>query len=215
MLAEIVLIQQLLLHPPGRGGQHHRVPVHKRHFFQHYCVVDRLHGVLAPGEGTVAVHQHRRDIQGVDTLEGLDNDAARLPLVFPGDFIRGHLSGAGDIPIEIVPLGGAHGRDVSARLGKGGGPAAVGVDHAAHCGKGFVQLHMGGGVAGRSPRSLCHLAVQVHHHQVLRRHALVGHAGGLDDHQAALPVDSGHVAPGEGHQAVFWQQKVGLQDLLF
>ena len=32
--------------------------------------------------------------------------------------------------------------------------------------------------------------VQIDHDHIRRRHAVIRHAGGLDDHQAALPVDA-------------------------
>ena len=50
---------------------------------------------------------------------------------------------------------------------------------------------------------------------ILRGHALVGHAGGLDNHKALVPVDAGDIAPGKSHKIVFRQQQIRLADLFF
>ena len=178
----------------------------------------RVEGVGAPGKGAVAVDQDGGDLGGVDVpgAEGLDDDVARLQLVLAGDLLRGHLPGAGNLPVEVVPLGGAHGGHALARLGEGGGPAAVGVDDAPQGGEGVVEGQVGIGVAGGLPLALHPLAgLQAHHHHVLGGHVVILHPRGLDDHQALLPVHAGYVAPGKGDQAVLGQQEVGLTDLLF
>ena len=56
VLAEVMLIQQLLLHPHLIWIQLQRVEVHERDFFQHNGVMDCFVRVLAPGEGAVAVN---------------------------------------------------------------------------------------------------------------------------------------------------------------
>ena len=82
----------------------------------------------------------------------------------------------------------------------------MGVDNAAAFGKGFVQLKVGGGVAGRLPFALHDLAVQIDHHHVLNAHTLIFHARGLDDEQTAFPVDTGDIAPGKGHEIILRQE---------
>ena len=61
MLAQVVLVQQLLLHGGQAGGEGHGVEGHERYFLQHHRVVHRLVGVLAPGKGTMVLTQHRRN----------------------------------------------------------------------------------------------------------------------------------------------------------
>ena len=164
----------------------------------------------------MAVHQHRGDVVGALALEGLHNDLAGFQLVLPGDFLGGHLAGAGDFPVEVVPVGGAQSRHAPAHLAEDGGPPAVGVHHAADVLKAAVQLAVGVGVGGGVPLAL-HLfaGADVHQHHVLGGELVVLHAAGLDGHNAALPVDAADVAPGEGHQMVGGQQHIGLIHLLF
>ena len=47
MLAQIVLIQQLLLHGRKAGIEHQGVQRHKGTFLQHGCVVDGIQGIPA------------------------------------------------------------------------------------------------------------------------------------------------------------------------
>ena len=49
VLAQVVLVQQLLLHPACLWIQHHGVPVHKGHLLHNHRVVHRSHRVGAPG----------------------------------------------------------------------------------------------------------------------------------------------------------------------
>ena len=158
-------------------------------------------------------HLGRVDLAAV---ESLNDDVAGLQLVFAANFLGGHLAGAGNLPIEIVTLGGAEGRDPLTGLGKGGRPTAVGMDDAAQCRECVVQGQMGVGIAGGLPFTLHHSAVaEADHHHVLGGHILITDAGGLDDHETLLPVHTGNVAPGEGDQAMLGQLQVGLTDLFF
>ena len=57
--------------------------------------------------------------------------------------------------------------------------------------------------------ALDHAAFQVDDDHALRLKFVVGHAAGLDDHQARLAIDAAGVAPGERHQAGLHQVAVG------
>ena len=70
-------------------------------------------------------------------------------------------------------------------------------------------------VARRLPFALNDVSAQIDHDHILRRHAVIRHTGGLDDHQAALAVDSGDVSPSERDQTVFRKQQIRFQNLLF
>ena len=84
MLAQIVLIQQLLLHGRKAGIEHQGVQRHKGTFLQHGCVVDGIQGIPAPGKGPVTVNQCGGNPGGgnLPAAEGLDDDIARLQLIF-------------------------------------------------------------------------------------------------------------------------------------
>ena len=92
----------------------------------------------------------------------------------------------------------------------------MGVDDAAQAREGPVQGQMGVRVAGGLASPLHPLPVaQADDHHILRAHVLVLHPRGLDDHQPALPVNAGHVAPGEGDKAVPGQEEIRLADRSF
>ena len=78
-----------------------------------------------------------------------------------------------------------------------------------------VEFEVGGRVAGGVQITLHAVALKVHHHHVLGLHHVVFHAAGLDNHQALLAVNGGHIAPGEGDQAVLGQEQVGVAHQLF
>ena len=70
MLAEEVLVKQLLLHRRNLLlRQIFRMPGHHSELFQYYAVVNRLHAVLAPGKGTVGFYQHGGNVIGILTLK--------------------------------------------------------------------------------------------------------------------------------------------------
>ena len=51
MLAQVVLIQQLLLHGWKSRRKRHGVEIHKGHFLQHHGVVDALNGSVPQVKG--------------------------------------------------------------------------------------------------------------------------------------------------------------------
>ena len=188
---------------------------HLGHFLQHYGVVHGIVGILAPGEGTVVFHQHGRCVVRIDFLESFHNHVARFLLIFAKNLSLLHVPRTGNILVEIIGMGGADIGDILSGLCPGGGIGAMGVYHAADVGEGLIQDHVGGRVGGGVQFSLHHFSVQVHHHHILRFHMVVGHAAGLDHHQAALAVYGTYVTPGKQHQAVFDQIQVGLAYFLF
>ncbi|MNZ95730.1 hypothetical protein D3C78_1148950 [compost metagenome] len=90
----------------------------------------------------------------------------------------------------------------------------VGVHHAAKLGIGAIEHQVGGGVGGGAQAPLDLPAGEIQHHQIFEQHAVVADTARLDDHQIALAIDTAHIAPGEGHQAVARQIQVGGQHLL-
>ena len=58
------------------------------------------------------------------------------------DLLRRHTAGAGNLPVEIIALRGAHGVDADTGLRKAGSPPGMGMDDAADRGVGAVELQM-------------------------------------------------------------------------
>lgn len=90
VVAEVMLIQQLLLHTCLRGVELERMEVHKRNFFQNNGVMNRLVCILAPGERAVAVNEDGGNCRRVFAMERLDNHIASLFFIFACNFLRGH-----------------------------------------------------------------------------------------------------------------------------
>ena len=108
VLAQVVLVEKLLLHSACCGGDGQRVVVHERDFLQDYGIVDCFVRVLAPGERTVALYENRRNAHRVNSVERFNYNLAGLLFVLATDLLRGHSPGAGDLAVEVVALGGAH-----------------------------------------------------------------------------------------------------------
>ncbi len=88
MLAQVMLIQQFLLHNRKLRCKLAREKPHIGALFQHHGIVYRIGSVFAPGKRAVRVYQHRRDLHRayVALLEGFDNDFPRLVFIFTRDF---------------------------------------------------------------------------------------------------------------------------------
>lgn len=112
MLAQIVLVEQLLLHNRKLWRELAREQAHIGALFQHHGIVNRIGRVFTPGERAVGVDQHRRDLHRAEIalLESFDDHFTRLVFVFPGNFCRGHQARAGNGSVEIVRVCGTPGR---------------------------------------------------------------------------------------------------------
>ena len=64
MLAQVMLIQQFLLHSHSAGIQAFRVEGHTGQFFQNHGIVDSILGICTPGKGAVRTDQHSGDLIG-------------------------------------------------------------------------------------------------------------------------------------------------------
>lgn len=106
----------------------------------------------------------------------------------------------------------AHSGDTHTCLSERSRPARVRMHHTADVGKRLLQRHMCGSVAAGLPFTLEHAAFQINHDHILRTHAVVLHAGGLDHDETALPVNAGDIASGESDEAVFGQKQIGFTD---
>ncbi|MPM48543.1 hypothetical protein SDC9_95268 [bioreactor metagenome] len=155
--------------------------IHEGDLLHDYGVVDGVKGISSPAERAMAVDQYAGNRRRVNAVldERLHNDIARIPLVGAvlvvgrTDLRRGHGPGAGNLPIEIVTLRGAHGGNPPSGLRKAGGPAGVGMHDASQLFPRPVQHQMGCRVAGGLIRALHHIAVQIHHHHVRGFHVAV------------------------------------------
>ena len=181
-------------------------------------MVNRLRGVPAPCERAVAVTNHSGHCHRIDVpvLECLNDDFAGVCLVVLLQLGGGEMPGAGNGAVEIVRVGGAVTGNVLSGLCPRHREGAVGVDDAAQRRKCLVQLQMGLCITAGIERAFHDGSrLQIHHHHFVRGQFLILHAGGLDDHQPAGPVDTGHIAPCVGDQPTAGQFHVGLIDLLF
>ena len=145
----------------------------------------RVEWIRAPDKGTMAMNQNCGDLGRIDLTapEGLNDHVARLQLVFGCNLLRSHFPGAGNLSIEVIPLGGAHGRHALACLGKGGSPAAVGVDNDAQSGEGAIKGHVGIGVAGGLSLALYPFSrFQTDYYHVFGFHVIVLYSGRLNNH---------------------------------
>ena len=88
MLAKVMLVQEFALHGPDAGIHYLGMEGHEGQFLQHHRVVDRVHGILAPDEGTVAVYQHRRHLIRINIagLKSFNDHIAGFMLIPAFDF---------------------------------------------------------------------------------------------------------------------------------
>jgi len=189
---------------------------HVTEFFEHPGVKDRFGGVDTPGEGTVTGDQHHRDFVRIELVfaETVDDLVAGFDFVIILDALIGHQCGAGDIAAEMVGVGGAENRHGAQRLRPGHRIERMGVHDSADMGKRAVEDQMGVDVAGGAKVALHHFPVaETDDHHVLRLHAVVIDAGGLDGKDAAVAVDRADVAEGVDRQPELREFEVGLPAL--
>ena len=98
MLSQIVLILQVLRSRSGGGIYHPGEDPHLGNLFQYDRMIDGLRGILAPGEGAVAVAQNGRDGLGIQIPlpEGLHDGDTGVQLVVLVQLFLGQVTGTGD-----------------------------------------------------------------------------------------------------------------------
>ena len=160
--------------------------------------------------------EHAGHVYRVDAAlcKRLDDDLAGVLLVVLVDFLRRQLPRAGHRAVKVVSMGRAKGGQVAPRLGKGHRVGGMGVYDAAQLRESFVQFQMCFRVAAGVQIALDLVAVQVHDNEHFRRKLVIFNAGGLDDEQAALPVNARDIPPGVGHKAPAGQFHIGFINLL-
>ena len=117
MLAQIVLIQQFLLHGFLTGSNRLGMEGHEGQFLQNHSIVDSIVGISAPCEGAMAMNQNSGNIISGLSFEGLDNHVSGFQLILAADLFRGHLPGTGNFAVEVVAVGSAVGRNAPPSLG--------------------------------------------------------------------------------------------------
>src|SRR5262249_229313 len=79
-----------------------------------------------------------------------------------------------------------------------------------------IKKQMGFGVGTGFEFSFNDLAIGQGHHSHMRGlHAIIRHAAGLDDHQPALEMNAGDIAPRLNHQASRHEVEVGFANFAF
>ena len=203
-----MLVQQSLLHIAVRWIEHECVPIHESDFLQDHCVMNSFHRIFAPGKGTVRIYQNSRDGSGILVFECFDNYVSGLFFIFTIDFFIGHRPGAGDIPIEVIALCRAHGRNAVPGLREGRCPAGMRMHDAAAFRESAVEFEVSRHIAGRTKFAFDYVSLHVDNHHIVRLHDVIGNAGGLDHKQAFFTVDSADVAPRKRDQFILGQQQI-------
>ena len=166
MLAHEMLILHTLGSRSCLGIDEFRHEIHPGNLLQHNGIVDSLSRVLPPCKGTMVFTKHSRNVNRVLALEGLNDDPSSIHLVAFLDFLCRQISGAGNLTVKIVRMGGAVTGKGPARLCPGRCMRGMGMDNTANLLKRIVQLHMGGCVGGRVHLTLHLIAFQVHDHHI-------------------------------------------------
>ena len=121
---------------------------------------------------------------------------------------------------KVMKVGGVEDYTVASRhegacLREARRPARMRVDDAAAGRECLVKHQMRRRIARRLPLAFDDIAVQINDDHIIFRHAVIRHAGGLDDNETTLPVDGRDIAPRKGHKVMLRQRQIGLQYLLF
>ena len=209
-------VQQRLADGPQRLAQLRGVQRQLGHPLGNQRVLHRLRGVISPAEHPMERHQHCGNLAIVPAVrrKGFGYHLPGGALVFPCNFLPAKRPGTGDGAPEMIGVRGPQRRNLPPGLRKRRGAARMGVHHASDFRKAPVQHQVRGRVGGRGELPLGHRAVgQTHHHHILRPHPLIGYPRGLDDHQPPRTVDSRNIPPGQRHQPVLPQRKIGRADL--
>ena len=130
VLAVVVLLDEQGIHR-GVGIYRERDEGHLGTLFHDLCVVNRIVGRCAPGEGAMIPDEYGRRVVGVNLADVqylVNYYVARLQLVLAFHFLAGHVAGAGDVLVEVVGMCGSDVGNVAACLREGCGVGAVGVD---------------------------------------------------------------------------------------
>ena len=102
--------------------------------------MDGIHGVNAPCKWAMAVDKNCGNGIRIFPLEDFLDYQSSFLFVFAFDLDFCHLSGAGDLAIEIITLRCAERHDAAACLRKGCCPTAMGVNDAADVGKRSIEF---------------------------------------------------------------------------
>lgn len=106
--------------------------------------------------------QHCRNAFDIQILKALHCYKAGVVLVGVLDFLRRHGTCAGDFSVKIIALCSTVSGDTAARLYPAGGPAGMGMHHAADIRERFVKDQMGGQVGGRTQRPLHNVPIHIY-----------------------------------------------------
>src|ERR1700756_5410156 len=135
MLSEIVTIQEVLRHPGALSVEARGVERHTGHTLKNDGSVRGIRRGPPPAERGVASDQDRWYRERIQPLEPPGNCGARIQHVVPFDFIPGKLLRHRHGSIEVVGMGSAIGRYLSAGLGPRGRKLRVCVHYGSYLAK--------------------------------------------------------------------------------
>ncbi len=193
----------------------------KRHVRQVLDGDSDLHGLGdggVPRERRVAIHEDAWHIQGREGvfLETLYDYVACFPFVgIAGDFGAGEFARDGNFAGKIVGVRGAEIGDRTARLGEGGGVAAVRVHDPGDLLKREVETAMRGRIRRRREFAFNLFAREVDEDHIGGTKFFERYSAGFDGKNAATAVEGRSVAKSEMNQAMARESEVRLVSFAF
>jgi len=132
--------------------------------------------------------------------------------VAAGDCVVGEGRGTWDRSVEIVGVGGTERGDGEPGLGEAGGELGVGVDDAADGWELAVEERVGVEVGGGFEFAVDDLAVEVGDDHEFGDEFVVVDAGGLDDNEALVAIDTAGIAESVEDEAALDEFEIGFED---
>ena len=149
-------------------------------------------------------------------LDRLCDHFAGIQLIICLDFLFRQLSGAGNIPVEIIRMRGTQRRNRHPGLRIRDCMRAVRVRNTADRGEPAIQFQMcrciGGWLIAAFDDLSCH---EIHDDHIFRLHSVVLHPARLNNDIACLPVDLRHIAPCVNDNTLCHKIQIGLADSFF
>lgn len=118
MLAQVVLVKEMLLHSICARIEQHCMQIHKSDFFHHYGVMHCVYRILSSCERTMAEYHNSGNIFSCLAVKGLDDDFTCLFFILTNDLRFRHRARTRNVTVEVITVCRSHGRDALTGLGK-------------------------------------------------------------------------------------------------
>src|SRR5271168_1468027 len=191
-----VFLLQMLGNRPRLGISDQRLRGQGGNFFQDDGNVRRFRGRISPTKRSMACHQYRWSLRGIELCEAAHDRMAGVNFIVGANLRGREWLGERNWTIKVIGMRGAETRDFPLGLRPGSCGARVGMRHAANFGKGVVENQVSGQIGGGPQGSFDHFSVQVHNDEVCSLHVFVRNAARLDDDQTFPAPDPAGVSEG-------------------